>query len=85
MLQSQPLTTDYGSPRPQSIVPAHTYTGGCIRLVTLITHMGGHRHKLPPTIAGHIDNTIGYVNGGQIILVLLTFRVIVIWKGSCHL
>ena len=75
---SQLLTTDYGSSRPQSIVPAHSYTGGCIRLVALITHMGGHRHKLPPTVTGHIDNTIGYDNGGHSILVLLTLRVIVI-------
>ena len=59
-IESQPLTTDYGSSRPQSIVPAHSYSGGCIRLVALITHMGGHRHKLSPTVAGHIDNTIGH-------------------------
>ena len=76
--QNQPLTTDYDSSRPQSIVPAHSYTGGCIRLVALITHMGGHRHKLPPTVAGHIDNTIGYGNGGLSILVLLALRVNVI-------
>ena len=62
------LTTDYGSPRPPSIVPANSYSGGYIRLVALITHMGGHRHKLPPTVAGHIDNTIGYGNGGHSIM-----------------
>ena len=39
-LQSQPLTTDYDSSRPQPIVPAHSYTGGCISLIALITHMG---------------------------------------------
>jgi len=78
-LPNQPLTTGYGSSRPHSIVPAHSYTGGCIRLVTLITHMGGHRHKLPPTVAGHINNTIEYGNGGHSILVLLTLGVNVIW------
>ena len=77
-LQNQPLTTDYVSSRPQSIVPAHSYSGGYIRLVALITHMVGHRHKLPPSVAGHIDNTIGYGDGGDSILVLLTLRVIVI-------
>ena len=78
MLQSQPLTTDYVSSRPQSIVPTHSHSGGYIRLVALITHMGGHRHKLPPTVAGHIDDTIGYGNGSYSILVLLTLGVIVI-------
>ena len=85
MLQSQPLTTDYGSSRPQSIVLTHSYSGGCIRLVALITHMGGHRYKLPPTVAGHIDNTIGYGNGGHSIMVLLTLGVIVTWRWPCHM
>ena len=85
VVQSQPLTTGYVSSRPQSIVPAHLYTGGCIRLVALITHMGGHRHKLPPTVAGHIYNTIRYGNGGHSILVLLTLKVVVIWRGPCCL
>jgi len=49
------------------------------------THMGGHRHKLPPTVAGHIDYTIGYSNGGHSILVWLTLGVVVIWKGACCL
>ena len=84
-LQNQPLTTDYGISRPQSIVPAHSYTGGCIRLVALITHMGSHRHKLPPTVAGHIDYTIGYGNGGHSILVLLTLWVVFIWRWPYHL
>ena len=83
--QNQPLTTDYGSSRPQSIVPAHSYSGGCIRLVALITHMGGHRHKLSPTVAGHIDNTIWYGNGGHSIVVLLTLGENVISRGSCCL
>ena len=85
VLQSQPLTTDYGSPRPHSIVPAHSNTGGCIRLVALITHVGGYRHKLPPTVAGHIDNTIRYGNGGFSVLVLLTLGVVVIWRGPSNL
>ena len=85
VLQSQPLTTDYGSSRPQSIVLTHSYSGGCIRLVALITHMGGHRYKLPPTVAGHIDNTIGYGNGGHSIMVLLTLGVIVTWRWPCHM
>ena len=84
-LQRQPLTTGYGSSRPTSTVPAHSYTGGCIRLVALITHMGGHRHKLPCTVTGHIDNTIGYDTRGLRVLVLLTLRVVVIWRKSCHL
>ena len=82
---SQLLTTDYGSPRPHSIVPAHLYTGGCIRLVALLTHMRGHRHKLHPTVAGHIDNTIGYGDRGYNILIMLTLRVAIIWMWPCQL